>query len=59
MDTIICLQSDSLYFPGRGAAIMAQGKQIGSLGVLHPDVITKFDLNMPCSALEVNITDFL
>ncbi|RDD39569.1 Phenylalanine--tRNA ligase beta subunit [Trichoplax sp. H2] len=50
---------DPLYFPGRGADIIVHGNRIGSLGVLHPDVISKFDLNMPCSALECNITDFL
>lgn len=29
--------------------------QIGSIGVLHPDVLAKFDLHYPCSAMELNI----
>uniref|UniRef100_A0A6I8NHR0 Phenylalanine--tRNA ligase beta subunit n=2 Tax=Ornithorhynchus anatinus TaxID=9258 RepID=A0A6I8NHR0_ORNAN len=50
---------DSAFFPGRCAEILAKGQSIGKLGVLHPDVITKFELTMPCSALEINIEPFL
>ena len=32
---------------------------VGSLGVLHPEVVTAFDLTLPCSALEINIEPFL
>jgi len=47
--------SDSTFFPGRCADIVVKGASIGKLGVLHPDVITAFDLNLPCSALELNL----
>ncbi|XP_048361348.1 phenylalanine--tRNA ligase beta subunit [Sphaerodactylus townsendi] len=47
------------FFPGRCAEIFAKGHSIGHLGVLHPDVITKFELTMPCSALEITIETFL
>ncbi|XP_075717537.1 phenylalanine--tRNA ligase beta subunit [Rhinoderma darwinii] len=50
---------DSAFFPGRCAEILADGKTIGKLGVLHPDIITKFDLTLPCSALEINVEPFL
>ncbi|XP_059803648.1 phenylalanine--tRNA ligase beta subunit isoform X1 [Hypanus sabinus] len=50
---------DSTFFPGRCAEIFAKGHSIGKLGVLHPDVITKFELTMPCSALEIDIEPFL
>ncbi|CAL1531272.1 unnamed protein product [Lymnaea stagnalis] len=50
---------DSAFFPGRCAKIVARGQVIGTLGVLHPDVITKFDLNMPCAAMEITIEPFL
>ncbi|XP_054840131.1 phenylalanine--tRNA ligase beta subunit [Eublepharis macularius] len=50
---------DSAFFPGRCAEIFAKGHSIGNLGVLHPDVITKFELSMPCSALEITIEPFL
>uniref|UniRef100_A0A4X1UBP4 Phenylalanine--tRNA ligase beta subunit n=1 Tax=Sus scrofa TaxID=9823 RepID=A0A4X1UBP4_PIG len=47
------------FFPGRCAEIFARGQSIGKLGVLHPDVITKFELTLPCSCLEINIEPFL
>jgi len=50
---------DPAFFPGRAADIMAYGQVVGSLGVLHPDVVTGFDLNLPCSALEINLEPFL
>lgn len=47
------------FFPGRTADILAYGQVVGSLGVVHPEVITAFDLNLPCSALEINLEPFL
>jgi len=56
-----CLRQadDASYFPGRCADVMAYGQPIGRLGVLHPDVITRFELNLPCSALEISLEPFL
>uniref|UniRef100_A0A4W3JK76 Phenylalanine--tRNA ligase beta subunit n=1 Tax=Callorhinchus milii TaxID=7868 RepID=A0A4W3JK76_CALMI len=50
---------DSTFFPGRCAEIFAKGQSVGKLGVLHPDVITRFELTMPCSALEIDMEPFL
>jgi len=50
---------DKTYFPGRTAEVVAYGQVVGSLGVIHPDVITAFDLNLPCSAIEINVEPFL
>jgi len=50
---------DETYFPGRCAEVMVSGVKVGILGVLHPEVITAFDLNLPCAALEINIEPFL
>ncbi|RVE64728.1 hypothetical protein OJAV_G00128650 [Oryzias javanicus] len=50
---------DSTFFPGRCAEIFVYGKSVGRLGVLHPDVIGRFELSMPCSALEMDIEPFL
>ncbi|CAG9836259.1 unnamed protein product [Diabrotica balteata] len=47
------------YFPGRCANIICHGTSIGKIGVLHPDVLTKFELTNPCSALEINIQSFV
>uniref|UniRef100_A0AAV2J6U7 Elongation factor 1-beta n=1 Tax=Knipowitschia caucasica TaxID=637954 RepID=A0AAV2J6U7_KNICA len=50
---------DSTFFPGRCAEIFVRGQSVGRLGVLHPDVITRFELTMPCSALEMDLELFL
>ena len=51
--------TDPTYFPGRCAEVHARGKLVGKLGVLHPDVLMAFDLNMPASALEIDVEPFL
>uniref|UniRef100_A0A8C9UB87 Phenylalanine--tRNA ligase beta subunit n=1 Tax=Scleropages formosus TaxID=113540 RepID=A0A8C9UB87_SCLFO len=51
--------SDATYFPGRCAEIFVRDKSIGRLGVLHPDVISRFEITMPCSALDIDIEHFL
>nr|CAG4650854.1 EOG090X03QT [Simocephalus serrulatus]SVE94150.1 EOG090X03QT [Simocephalus serrulatus] len=50
---------DETYFPGRCAQIIFGGAAVGSVGVLHPEVVTSFDLTLPCSAIELNIEPFL
>lgn len=59
IDFSLTFFTGSAFFPGRCAEIFAKGQSIGKLGVLHPDVITKFELTMPCSALEINIEPFV
>lgn len=60
---LLCVPSpaslDSTFFPGRCAEIFVRGKSVGRLGVLHPEVINRFELTMPCSALEMDIELFL
>ncbi|XP_018580041.1 phenylalanine--tRNA ligase beta subunit [Anoplophora glabripennis] len=51
--------NDPTYFPGRCAEIICNGKPIGKIGVLHPDVLSKFELTNPCSAMEINIQPFV
>ena len=51
--------TDATFFPGRCADILVRGQKIGTLGVLHPDVVTKFELGLPCAALEITIEPFL
>lgn len=60
-ETGYCLQAsdDATFFPGRCADVIVQGQKIGTLGVLHPEVITKFELGLPCAALEISIEAFL
>lgn len=55
----LCADDDPTFFPHRCAKILCYGKVIGKMGVLHPDVLSKFELNTPCSALEINIETLL
>ncbi|KAK9873590.1 hypothetical protein WA026_023147 [Henosepilachna vigintioctopunctata] len=50
---------DPTFFPGRSATICFNGKSIGKIGVIHPNVLNMFELTNPCSAVEVEIETFL
>ncbi|CAG7833847.1 unnamed protein product [Allacma fusca] len=50
---------DPTYFEGRCAVVLYNSKVIGRLGVLHPEVLSNFELSMPCSAIEIAIEDFV
>lgn len=56
-----CIQAadNDTFFPLRCADVMLRGTKIGTMGVLHPDVITKFELSLPCSVLEINVEPFV
>jgi len=43
-----------MFFPMRGASVMLDGQDIGSIGVLHPEVLEKFQLKNPVSLLELD-----
>lgn len=58
-DYVLEHNNDPAYMPGRTATVLYKGKSIGNIGVLHPEVIQKFELNLPCCALEINIEPFL
>jgi len=52
------------FFPGRSADIVLRKEDgseliLGVVGVLHPEVLAKFELNMPCCAMEINIEPFV
>ncbi|KAF9437044.1 phenylalanine--tRNA ligase subunit beta [Entomortierella beljakovae] len=55
--------SNPTYFPSRSADIYlrqkGETKVIGSFGILHPEVLEKFGINFPTSALEFDIEPFL
>ncbi|CAD5234442.1 unnamed protein product [Bursaphelenchus xylophilus] len=57
-------KEDPTYFPGRSAEVIyrtVDGKlvELGVFGILHPEVLTNFNLNMPCCSLEINIEPFV
>ncbi len=49
-----------LAFPqGRQATVYARDAPIGQFGIIHPEVLTAFDIPFPVSALEINLEPFL
>ena len=50
---------EATYFPGRQAYIKRGGKTIGVFGIVHPDVLQKFDIVNPCSILELDLEPLL
>lgn len=53
------------FFPGRGAKVFyrsapgAEVQKIGSLGVLHPEVMKSFEIPYAASSVEINVEVFL
>lgn len=47
------------FFPGRCGEVYVDGRLVGNVGVLHPDVLNAFELNMPVSALEICVETFV
>ena len=46
--------SDPRFFTRRGVSILLHGKKVGSIGVLHPEVMGNFELKYPVSCLELD-----
>lgn len=59
----VLLSLDPTYFPSRSADIYlrqkGETKVIGSFGILHPEVLEKYGLNFPTSAMEFDLEPFL
>lgn len=56
-DYRITESDDPMYFPKRGASINFKGKVIGSIGVLHPEVLGNYHLKYPVSCFEITLED--
>ena len=57
---------DGAFFPGREARVIYSGggagagaTVLGSFGVVHPDVLGRYGVVCPTSALEINIEPFI
>jgi phenylalanyl-tRNA synthetase beta chain len=48
--------NNNLFLKGRCADILYEGKTIGFIGEVTPDLITKFNLHVPLSAFELNLS---
>ena len=49
--------ADPLYFPKRGADILLGGKNIGSIGVVHPEVLNNFHIKYPVTCFEIGLEE--
>ena len=47
------------FFPGRQADVLVGEEVVGSFGVVHPEVLAAFDIQFPCSALEMAVETFI
>ena len=47
---------DPRWMNGRGVSIWLNNQKIGSMGVIHPEVLNHFELKYPVSALELDFT---
>jgi len=47
------------FFPKRCANIYFNGKVIGIMGIVHPQVLENFEIPYPTSILEINVEPFL
>ena len=46
---------DPRYIPGRCATIESGGESVGVLGEIHPEVLERWGVTMPCAACEVDL----
>lgn len=51
--------SNPTFFDGRCADIFYNGQVVGTCGIIHPTVLSHFEIPFPCSAVEINVEPFL
>ena len=47
--------TDSRFIPGRAAAIIYNGKEVGVFGEIHPEVLENCGVTVPCSGGEIDL----
>ena len=51
--------NDPRFIPGRQAAIIVKGKQVGIFGEVHPQVLENWQIAVPCVAGEIDIEELM
>ncbi len=51
--------TDPRFIPGRQAAIIVNGKQVGIFGEVHPQVLENWAISVPCVAGELNLEELM
>ena len=47
--------SDARFIQGRQAAILVNGKEVGTFGEINPQVLENWSVTMPCAACEIDL----
>ena len=50
---------DPRFVPGRTGAIAVAGRRIGVIGEVHPEVLERWSIQMPCAAVELELDGIL
>lgn len=48
---------EASFHPGRTAELIANGKRIGVVGEIHPEVLANFEIETPCYVAEINLAE--
>lgn len=51
--------ADETLLPKRRADVVYDGRTVGTIGWIHPEVLSNFNLSYPCSTFEVDLEAFL
>jgi phenylalanyl-tRNA synthetase beta chain len=51
--------ADPRFIPGRAASIIYKGKPAGVFGEIHPEVLERWGIAMPCTAAEIDLDTLL
>lgn len=51
--------NDPRFIPGRQAAIIVKGKQVGVFGEVHPQVLENWQIAVPCVAGELDLEELM
>ncbi len=50
--------TDPRFIHGRAGAVMCEGKDVGIVGEIHPEVLKNWGIQMPCAGVELDL-DFI
>ena len=51
--------NDPRFIPGRQAAVMVKGKQVGVFGEVHPQVLENWTITVPCFGGELDLEELM
>jgi len=50
---------DPVFMPGRCGDIIVEGRSLGLIGEINPEVLERWQITMPCSAFEINLDSLI